>query len=113
MLNALGEMLFNTGNPYMVFDWAKAAQIIRDEQPTRVEAGLAGDWGYTGGVIFEDGRIVEESYTYLSSFWATPQIKVDGEHRDCYIIADDNTEWDAKTKWPAEVRAILSSTEAK
>ena len=101
---AMGQA--NRGNPLMVFDWKKAAEIIRDEKPQEAEAGLAGDWGYTAGVIFSDGKIVESEHAYLASNWATPQILIDGKYRDCYVMEGD-TEWDEGTMWPDEARAIL------
>jgi hypothetical protein len=103
---AMGQM--NQGKPQMVFDWKKAAEIIRDEKPESVEAGLAGDWGYTGGVIFADGKIVEDEYTYLASNWARPQILIDGMYRDCFVM-ESETEWDESTKWPDEAKAVLSA----
>ena len=89
------------GRALKVFDWIKAAEIIRDEKPTNVSAGLADDWEYTGGKIYLEGNIVEDDYTYLASTWATPQICVDGEYRDCFVM-------EAETKWPDEAKAILA-----
>ena len=61
-----------------VFDWTKAAHLIKEQKPDVAEAGLAGDWEYTGGIIYEDGKPDKKSYTYLASLWAIPQIKLDG-----------------------------------
>ncbi len=52
---AMGQA--NLGRPHKVFDWKKAAEIIRDEKPNRASAGLAGDWEYTGGDIYRDGKM--------------------------------------------------------
>lgn len=71
---AMGQA--NAGKPLMVFDWKKAAEIIRDERPSEVEAGLAGDWGRTGGVIFSGGRIVDDSYTYLASGYESAHVEI-------------------------------------
>lgn len=100
--------MMNQHRTQMVFDWIKAAQIIRDEKPSHVGAGLAGDWEWTGGTIWSDGEVDEESYTYLASTWATPQIKVDGVLRPCFVMADETT-WNSDTKWPDEALAILES----
>ena len=90
----------------MVFDWVKAAQIIKDAGAKNyAEAGLAGDWEYTGGTIYNN-RIVEDSYTYLASTWATPQILINEEYYDCYIM-EDETDWGPDTKWPEEAKKIL------
>ncbi len=102
---ALGQASKN--KPVMVFDWIKAAQIIKDEQPDVVEAGLIGDWEWTGGVIYANGEIVEDSYTYLASRWAIPTILLDGiSYRDCFRMQAD-TNWDSKTKWPEEAKVVL------
>lgn len=92
----------------MVFDWHKAASIIRDEKPKFVSAGLRGDWEYTGGDIFLDGKPVLDSYTYLASTWAKPEINVDGDIRDCYVM-ESETAWDADTKWPESALEILGN----
>lgn len=96
----------------MVFDWKKAAQIICAERPQEAEAGLRGDWGFTGSVIFRDFSIVNDrdEYMYLESDWARPQIKIDGRYHDCFVMKSD-TEWDGNTKWPDEARSILITCE--
>lgn len=99
----------NKGKEQMVFDWIKAANIIKDLKPSEVGAGLANDWDWTGGMIFKDGDIVppEDTYTYLSSTWATPEIDVDGEIIDCFKMQSEVPDWDEKTYWPPEAVAIL------
>ena len=97
----------NRGKPSMVFDWAKAARLITERQPRTARAGLRGDWEFTGGMIWEGGEIIDDEYTYLASTWAVPELKLDSEIIDCYIM-DNETEWDCETKWPDEARAILS-----
>ena len=95
------------GRELMVFDWDKAARLIRERNPTRAGAGLAGDWEWTGGTIFADGKPDTESYTYLSSTWATPQIDLDGDIVACYRMQSAVPEWDADTKWPQSALDIL------
>jgi hypothetical protein len=107
-ISAFAMGMANQGRPKMVFDWKRCAEIIRDENPQEVEAGLSGDWEWTGGVIFKDGKIVDDQYTYLSSNWARPQVCVDGDYRDCFVMKSD-ANWDSGTKWPEEARAILES----
>lgn len=57
------------GAKLKAFDWDKAAQLIKGklkEHPDlSAEAGLQGDWDYTGGVIFENGKPTNDNYTYL------------------------------------------------
>lgn len=76
------------GKPQMAFDWDKAAEIIKDrfaKHPDLIaEAGLQGDWDYTGGEIFKDGKPTNEGYTYLCSNWATPTLILswDGDEQE-------------------------------
>jgi hypothetical protein len=56
-------------------------------------AGLAGDWDYTGGCIYLDDSPDMDSYTYLMSNHACPEI--DGDRFDCYIYDSE-----AKRRWP-------------
>jgi hypothetical protein len=89
-----------------VFDWDKAAELIRERKPKQAGAGLSGDWEWTGGTIFADGQPVTDSYTFLSSLWATPELELDGESIDCWKYRDE-TSWDSETKWPESALKIL------
>lgn len=104
----------NRDNPCKAFDWDKAAQIIKEkliEHPDlTAEAGLDGDWSYTGGVIFTEGHAIVSDYTYLSSTWATPKLLLiwdgqDQEEIDCFCEA--NERFDSDSKWDAESLKIL------
>jgi len=117
----------------MVFDWDKAAQLIKDTKPLppdNVQAGLAGDWEWTGGTIYRSrlehvvdpqaeagirtsvgGFIVVDDYTYLASTWATPQIMIDYETYDCYRMQSEVPDWGSHTKWPNSARRILGLEE--
>jgi hypothetical protein len=97
----------NRGQPMMVFDWDNAARLIRERKPQTASAGLAGDWEYTGGTIYEDGQPVTDSYTYLSSTWAEPELEMDGVTVECWRVESEVPEWDADTKWPESALAIL------
>ena len=108
MAFARGEA--SRGQPSMVFDWEKAARLIADNQPQMASAGLSGDWEWTGGVVFEDGQPVTDSYTYLASTWATPELKMDGVTVECWRFAQDTPGWNFDTKWPPEALAILGVT---
>lgn len=57
--------------------------------------------------ILEDGKPCTNSYTYLASTWATPQIEIDGEFIDCYRMESEVPGWDSGTKWPESALAIL------
>jgi hypothetical protein len=93
----------------MVFDWDKAARLINEHKPSVVAAGLAGDWEYTGGTIYQEGHSVPADKTdvYLASTWATPEIEMDGEVQDCFRMQSETQGWDEDTYWPASARAIL------
>jgi len=102
MAFAMGET--NRGKSLMVFDWNKAAKIIKERNATTASAGLSGDWEWTGGSILENGKPNKGSYTYLASTWATPELKIDGEIIDCFLMEEDvPEEWGdnfADIKWP-------------
>jgi hypothetical protein len=100
----------NRDKSLMVFDWIKAARIIKERKAQAAGAGLRDDWEWTGGAILRDGVPVPEddTYTYLASTWAVPELEVDGEIIECYIM-EDETEWDSKTYWPEEALDILES----
>jgi hypothetical protein len=112
-MSAFAMGLANRGKETMVFDWIKAAELIRDEKPNLAGAGLSGDWEYTGGDIWEDGKPVpkEDTYTYLESTWATPELEMDGRRVDCYKMSSELPGWDSSTYWPKEALAILGINE--
>lgn len=103
----MGEI--NRGKEPMVFDWDKAAQLIKDRNAKNASAGLSNDWEWTGGDIYRDGAIVsrDDTYTYLSSTWATPEIEIDGELIDCFKMKGKTPGWDYDTYWPESARKIL------
>lgn len=101
----MGEATKN--RPRMVFDWEKAARLIKERNATEARAGLSGDWEYTGGTIFADGKPDMESYPYLASTWATPELEIDGERMDCFRMESDVPGWDEKTKWPESALTLL------
>lgn len=110
-MNSLAAMEIgkaNRGKELMVFDWDKAARLIRERGATEAQAGLESDWEWTGGTIFDDGKPDTNSYTYLASTWATPQLEIDNDIVDCFRMRSDTEEWDAHTKWPPSSLAILN-----
>lgn len=97
------------GDIQMAFDWDKAGEIIKERLKTKpnltAEAGLQGDWSYTGGIIFEDGKPTNENYTYLSSNWAKPTLEIDGEDIECWV--EENERFNYDTKWDETSLKIL------
>lgn len=96
----------------MVFDWEKAARLIKERGVKRASAGLAGDWEWTRGEILSDGKPIakEETYTYLASTWARPELEIDGETVKCWVMQGDSPGWDSDTYWPHEALAILAES---
>jgi hypothetical protein len=102
---AMGEA--SRGRALKVFDWDRAAQLIKEHNAQSASAGLSGDWEWTGGLILRDGKPVdaEDTYTYLASTWATPELHLDGESYDCWLHTD---KWDSSTYWPESALKILA-----
>lgn len=109
-MNAFTRGEANRGREPMVFDWDRAAEIIKERGAIKASAGLSEDWEWTGGTILENGVPVpaDETYTYLSSTWATPELCVDGETMECYKMQSDMPGWDSSTYWPDSAKAKLA-----
>lgn len=98
----------NRRKELMVFDWDKAATLIKERHPNVVDAGLRGDWENTGGCIYEYNQPVMNAYTYLASTWAVPEICIDdGEFLPCYRMQSETPGWNSKTRWPKSALDIL------
>ena len=111
-LAAFAMGMANKDKELMVFDWDKAANIIKYRKPHSVVAGLAGDMEYTSGVIYENGKVLSrnETYTYLSSTWAIPILVIDNhEEIECYKMKSGTPNWDSDTYWPQSSLDILNS----
>ena len=98
----------------MVFDWDRAAELIRERQPEVARAGLKEDWEWTGGTIYQAGEPVaaEDTYTYLASPWAEPELDMDGDVVSCWRYASEVPEWNPHTFWPESSLAILTEEPA-
>ena len=110
-----GQLAAARGAEKMVFDWHKAARLILQHGAKHAEAGLKDDWGYTGGCILHNkmplGR--EDSYTYLSSNWARPEIELEpGGVMECWCWQHEHPDWNENTFWPESALAILRGGEA-
>ena len=105
----------NRGREMKVFDWDKAARLIVESGMKDASAGLDADWNYTGGPIFSDGKPVrkEDTYTYLASTWAIPELEIDGEMVDCYRMESETPGWDSDTYWPESALAILNAAQGE
>jgi hypothetical protein len=109
-MTAFAMGMANKDKEMMVFDWEKAARVIVELQVKNAQAGLAGDWEYTGGNILANGEVVpsDETSTYLASTWAAPELCIDGVTIDCYRMCSETPGWDAETYWPPEALDILN-----
>jgi hypothetical protein len=96
------------GKDFMVFDWDKAAKLIRERKPEEASAGLRSDWSYTGGVIYQAGDpVTTDNGTYLASLWAEPELDMDGDVVECWRFQKDSPNWNENTKWPESALEIL------
>ena len=99
----------NQGKEMMVFDWDKAATLIKERKPECASAGLRNDWEWTGGTIYEDGEPVMDDYTYLASTWAVSELNMDGDIVECFRMEHEVPEWNSNTKWPQSALDILGA----
>lgn len=93
----------------MVFDWELAAIRIMQSECLVARAGLRDDWEWTGGRIWENGKPVpsEDTYVYLASTWAVPELELDGLLEECYKMEWETPGWDAETYWPPQALVIV------
>ena len=96
-----------------VFDWDKAAKIIRETRCKEAEAGLQEYWEWTSGCIFKDGKPYMDDCTYLALTWATPVLDVDGTTYYCYRMESEVPGWNSDTKWPESALEILGDVEVE
>lgn len=89
----------------------KAAERIRETRPSEAGAGLQGDWEWTGGAIWGGEAPVprDDTYTYLASTWAVPELRLDGILEPCWRWEGESPGWDAETYWPPEAIAKLAA----
>lgn len=111
-----------------VFDWQKAAEMIKERKPKEAVAFLKEQRRMTGGVIWRKGKPVYNENTYLLSDWDIPMIDMDGQIEECWRVHDITTVpdemghrwypeeqhvaytknyWNAFTKWPDSALDIL------
>lgn len=114
--SAVTNNLSSRGRRPRVFDWDTAARRIRETGASYAEAGLGGDWEWTGGAILAEGVLVpsSETYTYLASTWAVPELELEGEGPEqCWVYQDESPGWHAGTYWPDSALEILRLTSSE
>lgn len=108
---SLADKARKDNKPEMVFDWEKAANLILKYRPKIASAGLSQDWENTGGIIYQNKQIVINTYTYLASIWAEPELDMDDKIYPCWRYDNEVSEWNYDTKWPKEAIDILSCSQ--
>lgn len=113
-LEAFRMAVMHTESKEMVFDWHKAARIIKDRPNETASAGLRGDWEYTGGVIWCDGQpcFDNQDWIFLSSTWAIPELAIGNDVYPCFVFTEDFPQWHAHTFWPSSAREIIGAQPA-
>lgn len=101
--------VYSKGEEQNVFDWTRAAEIIKDRDIKNASAGLAEDWDMTNGQILVNGKPKgkNKSNIFLGSTWATPVLVIGDEIIPCYRLESDTPGWNSITHWPEEALAIL------
>lgn len=101
----------NKNNEMKVFDWVKAAEILKERKPHSAIAGLSSDMEWTSGTIWENGEPIpkDETYTYLASVWATPVLEIDGEEIPCFKMQSEVPAYNAETYWPEDALAVIKA----
>lgn len=94
----------------MVFDWVKAAQMIKALNANEASAGLDGNWEWTAGCIYQDGRPVLNATPFLASAFLTPKLLIAGELHECFVMEDDRPDWNEHTVWPPEALSEIGFT---
>lgn len=78
-------------------DWKKARENCEANPNSTIRAGIAEDWKYTYGVIFDKGEYkdndsceCDECGICVSSRWGTPVLVIDnGNPIECSVLTDD------------------------
>lgn len=109
-METLKDIAINESKNGKVFDWDKAAKIIKERKLETASAGMAEDWFWTGTTIYENSRPVKNNYTCLASSWATPVLRFDSEEIVCYQPKGYHG-WNEDTRWPKSALEILNSNE--
>ena len=92
---AMGEA--NRGKELMVFDWDKAARLIKERKPKCASAGLRSDWQYTGGTIYEGGKPVMDDKEFYDKYPCVHRAE-DGACAACAYMCDCGWPEDCKLR---------------
>lgn len=78
---------------YNIFNWVKAAELIKINKAETVYAGMKEDWSCTADTIVLNGEMYNGT-PFTTSDWATPSILIEDVFIPCYLKVD--TKYDAK-----------------
>ena len=95
------------GKKKKVFDWDRAARLIKFCHIKEAWAGLEEDWAWTGGQILEDEVPIKGHYTFLSSTWATPVLVDERDNIYRCWCWEDECDWTCDTQWPESAIRIM------
>ena len=97
------------GQIQRVFDWVKAAQILKESGAKNAIAGLSSDMEWTSDDILVNGKIPDKGDCFLSSNWATPVLIIDDSYDEieCWKY-EDECNYDSDTFWPEDARRIFT-----
>ena len=100
----------DNGGVAKVFNWIKAANIIKENPEKTWYAGLLEDWYWTSDIIWKNGHTTDCDELYPYSIWATPILMStdNSEFIECWVPADE-VDWDDDTKWPEEALNIINN----
>ena len=113
MKHRFGNEWWDLLSPFILSDkWLRLVKAINKDIPNLIaEAGLEGDWDYTGGIIYSNKKSTTDDYTYLASNWAIPTLILNEEEEiPCFIIKE-NTRFNAHSKWDRISLNILNTEE--
>ena len=75
------------GNSFKILDVKRALEYCKPGNV--VEIGLAEDWAWTGGDVYENDAFVDDPYFHAGSNWATPVVVVNGEVIECWKHSEE------------------------
>lgn len=121
---------FNAKDGWKVFDWCKAATILKERDPHAAHAFLNKQRDTTRGRIWLNHQPCTEDDTLLASRWDTPMLEIDCVATECYVdpmqiekefqkerlpdgtvtILPRKAEWGMHTLWPDSALRILGMT---
>ena len=94
----------------MVFDWEKAAEVLRERQPVAASVSFIGKHERTEPVlIYRDGEPTPDPRTFCPyDAFDKPTLLIDGDEIECFRLENTITTWAIDEYWPESARRILN-----